>query len=344
MSNLRIPYESKDFPQSFAMNSCGELKASWSCLIWAALTVGRASWIDVWRHGSSSVYEVIFRCSLVKLALREGYPPGHLCLTDAFKNLDPSEKSAINYFVGMTICKLFAAKLLDTPWLLHLDVYRSALRPQLRNGSRPDLVGTKRGGFPRLWRSFECKGRLRSDRRTKDKAKTQACNLVSVASGSSRDACDLHVGTITYFRRGILHFYWCDPEPGSHDENSDIALTLPPDAWRYYYAPTVNAIMRAATPDPREQATDGHISSDQQKILMASEKELVPVDELDIRIGVHHAVAEYLAKGDWDGAQRMAAEMADEFAKMPDIRPDGLIVKAGPSWTRSGRGDIDFAP
>lgn len=54
----------------------------------------------------------------------------------------------MNYFLGMTFCKLFAAKLLNTPWLLHLDVFRPTLNPVLSGRSRPDLVGLERGGAP----------------------------------------------------------------------------------------------------------------------------------------------------------------------------------------------------
>ena len=154
MSSLLIPYQSDDFPRSLFKHSGPELEVDWSDLLWAASTVGRASWADVWRHRYSSGWEAIFRWSLVKMALegRPWFPCLHA--TAAFKNLDPSERGAINYFLGMIVYKLIAAKLLDTPWLLHLDVYHSRLRPELRNGSRPDLVGPRQGPLG-SWRAFE---------------------------------------------------------------------------------------------------------------------------------------------------------------------------------------------
>ena len=187
MNNLYIPYESESFPPSVIQYPRGELRIRWDDLLWATLTVGRASWADVWRHGSSSGWEGIFRCSLIMMALEERgwFQRPYLHITDAFRSMDPSEKRAISYFLGMTVCKLFAAELLDTPWLLHLDVYHSRLRPKLRNGTRPDLVGPQRDPN-RPWRAFECKGRQRLVRATKDTAKTQASGLVSVVSRSSR--------------------------------------------------------------------------------------------------------------------------------------------------------------
>ena len=342
MNSLLIPYQSDDFPPSLIKHSGPELKVDWSDLLWSALTVGRASWADVWRHGYSSGWEAIFRCSLIKMALEaRGWFP-YLHATDAFKGMDPSERGAINYFLGMSVCKLFAAKLLDTPWLLHLDVYHSRLRPNLQNGSRPDLVGPRQGPLG-SWRAFECKGRQRLRQATKDKAKAQAHGLVSVTSGTNRVACDLHVGAVTHFRRGELNFYWRDPEPESRGDDTDIDLTLPPGAWRFYYAPAVDLIQRATAGDIREQPLDGRADSDRHDILLASEERPVTVDELDIQIGVHRAVAECLARDDSDGAQRTAAELADKFADTPDIRPDGLIVRAGASWRHGPRDDSDSA-
>jgi hypothetical protein len=47
----------------------------------------------------------------------------------------------VSYFLGLTMCKLFAAKLLDTPWLRHLDIYGDRYRVLLTGRSRPDLFG-----------------------------------------------------------------------------------------------------------------------------------------------------------------------------------------------------------
>ena len=43
MSGLLIPYQSDDFPPSLLKRSGPKLKVDWSDLLWAALTVGRAS-------------------------------------------------------------------------------------------------------------------------------------------------------------------------------------------------------------------------------------------------------------------------------------------------------------
>ncbi len=145
---LAIPYESEGFPPAgFIRNGHGLLQTSWDELLWAALTVGRPSRQYVFRHGNASIYEAMFRLSLTRMALEQSGPSARrLRRTDAAKTLDPSEKGAINYFLGVTVCKLFCERLLQTPWLLHLDVFRPQLDPDLRGRSRPDLVGQTNNG------------------------------------------------------------------------------------------------------------------------------------------------------------------------------------------------------
>src|SRR5271165_1936974 len=125
---LRVRYESEQFPSSSLNNSGAVLDVTWDDILWAAITIGRPNLHYVFQHGSSSFYEAMFRWSLVRMALQQRGPSGQrLVRTEAFKALDPTEKGATNYFLGMVFCKLFSTKLLDTPWLLHLDLFRDQI-------------------------------------------------------------------------------------------------------------------------------------------------------------------------------------------------------------------------
>ena len=118
---MRIEYEAENFPPSLGVNGSGYLDVSWDDLVWAAVTIGRPGRAYLFQHGASSVYEAIFRCSLVRMALEQrGARSTWFTRTPAFKALDPTEKGAVSYFLGMVLCKLFAHKVLNTPWLLHL--------------------------------------------------------------------------------------------------------------------------------------------------------------------------------------------------------------------------------
>lgn len=255
------------------------------------------------------MYEALFRWSLVRMALEQSGPTGYrLRRTTAAKTLDPTEKGAVNYFLGMTFCKLFAAKLLNTPWLLHLDVFRPGLNPVLTGRSRPDLVGLAHGTGQ--WHAFECKGRVSPpDVTTKTKAKNQAQRLVSV----NGTPCTLHVGSITYLRADAFHFYWRDPPP---DNGKGIEVPMGADAWMHYYEPVLDAI-RVSDPDAlrRDQGT------------------LVNIEGADIKVGVHPAIAKYLDNRQWERAQQAANEAAASIAG-EGYQPDGLKVVAGESWVK----------
>jgi hypothetical protein len=119
---LRIDCRSHAFPSSYAIRS-STLSSSWDEVLWAAVTLGRPSTYRVFRHGEASFHEAIFRLALIRMAVQQDWN-GYLNRTNSFAALDPTEKGMVSYFLGMTFCKVFALRLLLTPWLLHLDVFR----------------------------------------------------------------------------------------------------------------------------------------------------------------------------------------------------------------------------
>lgn len=239
---FEIPFVSEDFPQhrlGVPANGNGTLQSNWNDLLWAALTVGRPSRNSLFHAGEHSYFEALFRMSMVRMMLRTSDTHASdrkLYFTEAFRTLDPSEKGAINYFLGMTICKLFADRYLATPWLLHLDVFGDQLAAVLSEQRRPDLVAQRWDGE---WIAFECKGRSAfPNRRTRDSAKLQAQRLVSIQGR----APVLSVAAGTFFRQESLRFNWRDPKPAPERSNSIKDLREPRDLWRYYYAPTLNYV------------------------------------------------------------------------------------------------------
>jgi hypothetical protein len=235
------------------------------------------------------------------MALEQGWG-GRLNRTAAFAALDPTEKGMVSYFLGMTLCKLFASKLLATPWLLHLDVFRPWLNAKLLGRSRPDLVGQNSGT---LWHAFESKGRSSvPSTDDKAKAKAQAQRLVSV-NGTS---CSLHIGSFAFFKSDVLEFYWRDPEP---EAKEPLELPQPREEWRYYfeYALSLAAI-------PKEGA-------------LASE-----LERADVAVKIHPKIRRLLEAGRWFDAREATRELQFEFASS-GYQSDGLRVIAGPSWLRS---------
>jgi len=305
---LQLPCTTEAFPAGTIVNGNSELSVSWPEILWAALTIGRPSVYHVFQHGSSSLHEAIFRLSLVRMALEQYGPSAtRLRRTAAFKNLDPTEKGAISYFLGMTFCKVFASRLLSTPWLLHLDAFKATTSMSSLGRSRPDLFGQQTGTGE--WLAFETKGRAsKPSAADRAKAKAQATRLVAV-SGSP---CTLHVGAFTFFVNDALNFYWIDPLPEPREQ---IKIPEIGDAWRYYYEPA-RALWRARTPDT-ETKDDGELA--------------LPFPELDITLHVHPLLAPLFVLKTWEAAQRIMFE-AEARLKADGFQPDGLKVECGPSW------------
>ncbi len=288
---LFIDYETENFPGSVLPSGQQRLSVTWDELAWAAVTVGRPDIFHVFRYGNPSVNEAIFRWSMVRMALQQRGPYGwKLVRTDLFKQMDPTEKGAVNYFLGLLTCKLFASKLLDAPWSLHLDAFRPMLNARtLRGRSRPDMVA--QSATTQQWHAFECKGRASvPGEKEKQLAKKQAQRLVSVDGID----CTLHAGAITFFRSDAIEFYWRDPEPTAREP---IQIPSPQFAWRAYYEPFVEVLRSRGL---RAPAADGTAAS-------------VSIEELDLRIEAYPTIAPFLFESKWQDAQAAILKVAAFF-------------------------------
>lgn len=310
---LLIDYRSEDFDQPPACpvsNGNAVLTTNWDELLWAAVTVGRPNRQYVFKHGNASMYEALFRWSLVRMALEQSGPAAfRLRRTTAAKTLDPSEKDAVNYFLGMTFCKLFAWKVLEAPWAIHLDVFRPQLNAVLTGRSRPDMVAETSSHD---WVALEAKGRLSiPSADAKDKAKQQAERLVSVNGVAPR----FHVGCITYFRKDVLQFFWRDPKPAKDKPKHPIKLTLDDRIWSHYYQPVLD-LLRSQSPDFEK---------------MVHEPGLVPIKNLDLDVGIHPLILKFLTHDQWGDAKQLCHKNASVF-KEAGYQPDGIRIAAGPTW------------
>lgn len=309
---LEINYTSEEFSVTGPVaNGVGTLETCWNDLIWAALTIGRPNLAHVFSHGDSSRYEAIFRLSLMRMSLEQKWRfPANLCRTKAVKSLDPSEKGAVNYFIGMTMCKLFATKLLDTPWLLHLDVFRRSLDVTLQQRSRPDLVG--QSADLTKWIAMESKGRSSPPSEdAKEKAKLQAQRVTHI--NGSPPAYQL--GCITYYRDDIVEFFWRDPQP-QNGESGGVKVQVEDRMWGYYYAPVLSLIQ---SPEVRQSELPIGLP-------------LFHVDDgLDIHVGIEPVIHKFLLQSQWGDARKYCAENSKELNEA-GYQADGIRIVAGSSW------------
>ena len=176
-----LSYKARKFSTPLAEPASGLLSLPLGELLWGAITVG-ATPISMGRTPRPLV-ELCWRAALTAASL-EGTRSGRWAMTDGYWRLDPSEKRAVSYFLGMTQAKIMCGRLLRAPHLIHLDAFLTMIG-QTTRASRPDLIGLSLPAMD-VTIAVEAKGRTggRDDEVTR-KAKEQARSLPGVLSTSS---------------------------------------------------------------------------------------------------------------------------------------------------------------
>lgn len=301
----RIKYNMYNFPRRYqSLNGQGILDISWAELVWAAISVGKGELFHILRYGRFSMFEIAYRLAILYANLCENEQE-YIRRSLAYDGLDPSEKGAISYFLGLTFAKVFGERLLNVPWLMHLDVYRDILWVSLINQSRPDLVGRNVDGE---WVVMESKGRTNGfDSGALEQAKRQAEQVIEI----SGEAPVLRIGLEIHFSDGTLHIVAVDPE---FDDSSEQRIELPltkEQFFKGYYRPFKTWIKDA--PDATHFEWRG------------TNYKMVTIKSVDVSIALVEDVLEndklfFLGEPSKEG-QIFAA-------------PDGLLVQIGSAWSR----------
>ena len=156
---MRIPYTASNFPKTSLPSLVGShtITASWADIVWAAVTAGKPGASHLLAHRWHSLADLVVRSHTIYANLRQR---GHYVeRSTLYDSLDPTEKGATSYFLGMAMAKLFAVKLLETPWLFHVSLASStgaAISFKRGSKSQPDLIGQNLVGN---WIVVEAKGR-----------------------------------------------------------------------------------------------------------------------------------------------------------------------------------------
>lgn len=223
---MKIRYEATSFdPAVFPLLvASGDIGCQWRDLVWAAITCGKRCPFYWASHPWHSLAEALARTwSLYAfLAMKHGRP----VRSSLYKSMDPTEKGAASYFLGMTLTKLAAEQLLDTPWIFHVSTAVQAL--SFKPGkSRPDFLGCMASSLD--WVVLEAKGRSRgfcAD--TLAKAKQQS-RMVATINGKV-PCC--RVGVQSYFSPD-LRMKLVDPPEGENAQPVEISVE---HAFQSYYA------------------------------------------------------------------------------------------------------------
>jgi hypothetical protein len=237
---MKIYYTLSGFSPKYGFtNGENVLEVNWNQIFHAAVTVGRKCWDDVLFHNYYSVQEIYFRLHMISAFLSNN--DEQIQISSAFQTLDPSEKVGINYFFGCVFTNLFAKNLFDSPWIMHLDVYKHNLYNSgglnvttYNNGrSRPDFVGVTSSNE---YNVFESKGRVQFSNPVLDKAYNQA-KLVKEVNGKKPN---LKLGCLTYHENQYFRMAIKDPEDS--DINASYLKVNLEDFFFDYYASVFNLI------------------------------------------------------------------------------------------------------
>jgi hypothetical protein len=251
------------------------------------------------------MFEMVYRIAIIYANLIES-DDGRVVRSAAYEGLDPSEKSAISYFLGLALTKAFVAKRLNVPWLMHVDVYREQFGLQLiPYGGRPDLFGRSLSGE---WIVAESKGRTNwHDSGALERAKIQSQQVTSIAGV----APTLRMGLVTSFTNGWLSLFVDDPPTDKTREPLNFKVS-DGELKAAYYAP-FRALLGA--------------NARRQEEIRGRRIDIVRLDSSDLEVGlseelVSEASVAVLLKGDVQNAGSY------EFLGI-----DGIYVRLGSSWT-----------
>ena len=213
MPKIRSSFRNfKSAPYRVLNNKTKTLDFSWPELVHSAVMVGKANYFDVFRHGINSYYEIAFRVAILRANLIE--KGGHIQKSDVYQSLDPSEKCAVSYFLGMGFSLAISDRMFGVSRLVHVDSLKRKLSITFKNGMRPDLIGKNKSGD---WVVVEAKGRTNGfSKGAQEKAIKQVDSLGSI----QRKRPVLKVASQSYFCKD-LQIRVDDPDEGGEERELD---------------------------------------------------------------------------------------------------------------------------
>jgi hypothetical protein len=308
-----IPYTAQNFPKHLGPQLTGShlLSATWEELAWAAITVGKPGMAELFSHGWYSLSDAIVRSQMVYANLQQS--SSRFRKTSLYDSLDPTEKGAASYFMGMMATKLVAARLFDTPWLFHLSRFKKSAGTVTLNGnSQPDLIGLNNR---RDWIVIEAKGRTNGfnfDAQSKAKAQTRKLRKINGQFPA------LRIGIQAYFSPD-LEVMIDDPEEFDGDAVDIIAEQQ--DLLRGYYS-FAHSITKG---------------SNDVRSIQGRQFAFHHIEDVGLTIGLDRSIHLSIDDGNIiDIVGRLKGR--EESVTLQDgaltLFPDGLVIQLDERWTK----------
>jgi hypothetical protein len=296
----RIPYRATNFSAAFAQlnTNYAEITVTWAQLVWAAITAGKAAG-DEHAYGIYSTLERLHRASMIRAYLMQT-PLDFIARTMPYQLSDPSEKTSISFYLGMTLAKLFAELLFDVPRMLHFAVYAQNYQVATAAGeSRPDLIGLSNGGE---WFVFEAKGRSNNfDAGALNNAKEQAEQFIDNLAPACSVACQAYFTNILCFRMD---------DPPSGKSNRPRTIKISRSGFEYAYDDPIRTVIEL-------RGANAPLSYGARRLRGAR------IEEADLWIAVP------------ESTQAPAGESEEVVALDEYLGGDGVLVRLGPTWSEA---------
>lgn len=299
----QIPYSATNFSGAFTqLNGNGQISVTWAQLVWAAITVGKAAG-DEYAYGMYSALERMHRASMMQAYLLEA-SSGLLVQTMPYVASDPSEKTSISFYIGMTLAKLFAEALFNVPRMLHFAVYGQNYQIAAGQGaSRPDLIGLSTNGD---WFVFEAKGRSNGFEggaliTAKDQA--EQINLIDNVAPLCR------IASQSFFSTNGLRFRMDDPARTRSNRSRSLDITR--NTFEHAYYDPIRAIVES-----RGLITQLAVARRRFRGAL--------IKELDCWIALPEQNASLTDRSEPD------LPFSGEY-----LGNDGVLVRLGPSWSEA---------
>lgn len=330
-----LPTQTKSFPPGNRWgisDGTSDTELSFSRLVHAAVTAGHdRGWRQAIAADMAAQWELLWKTSALRAAVsQQNTPRGHwrpalarLFPTKRFLQMDPSERRALSYHLGITLAVAWARKTLRIPWLLHLDVYREQLDANFQPGdSRPDLVGRHADGS---WAVFEAKGRSSAPSQDAEtKAKNQSNRVIDIGgvvpSGCFAFFSYFSVDRIAVGRRKpkVVHLRAIDPKPGGGSEDEiSLPLLTTDKFFQIYYAPWQKLVANSNLTQQEGPFTWRRL------------------EDLDFRVGMLTRVALALEQEHFADVPEIIQGLTSTDGlseQFPDWAGDGLVIQPGESW------------
>lgn len=315
-----INVECKNFTGIYAsINGIYKRDISKLAVVRAIVTIGAQGYGDVLGFGwRGLLHRLGMGIAVISFLEQKG---DFLCLSNAFRTLDMSEKGVVSYWYGMAFAKLVTEIELRIPWLVHVDSMIASGAITLAKGSaiRGDLVGR---GINDDWHVLEAKGRSNGfGAPLVQQAKNQASRISSINGQppvtTSASITNLNVSPV----------YVLLDDPDAH-EDGKVKWSIEDNLFFHeYYRIIINYLKENQPKVERVQKAEFYVAS-------------LPVfssfSQVGLRIGLRADIYRdpgnaHKMIGSFEGRNTLV--MGAGVNKAEEVGPDGiLIISDKPDW------------